>query len=100
MSGNGDSTVTKAPGRYTFDETATPGLLSIVWREDGQPGHVMTTIHAGRVLALARAASAWLASRPDAAEMPAPVPGQRIRTGGPRGGALSVANDEPEGTTK
>jgi hypothetical protein len=99
MNGNGDKTMTKAPGRYTFDESSVPGLLGIMWREDGQPGRMMTTIAAWRMPALARAAAAWMADHPDAASLPEPAQG-RVRTGGQRAGALSIANDDdPEGTT-
>jgi len=102
MSTNGgDMPRGKAQGHYTFDANSVAGLLSIVWREDGQPGQMMTTIAAGRVAALAKAARAWVADHPEAASQPGPVPGPRVRPGGPRGGGLSVPNDDnPEGTTR
>jgi hypothetical protein len=98
--------MTRGNGHYEIRHHLTPGLVSITWIEPGQPEYLMTAIAEDRLDKLREAISVWerkhptpAPTGPDGAEVPPPRP-PRIRTGGQRAGALSIANStEPEDGT-
>jgi hypothetical protein len=74
----------------------TPGLLAIVWCQDGAAPMVMTTILAARLPLLGEAIVNYIAENPGILEATEKVPPQRVRVGSQSTGARFVANDDGE----